>query len=152
MRAKRSAGLGDNRGQSLVEFVLLLPVLLILLAGLLDLGRLYFAYVAVTDAAAEGAAYAALFVPPDQSITCPPDDSRVCQAAREASAGLVRLEQAEIVVDCPSCPNPASGDAVTVRVVFPFTLVTPIVEAMVPGSVLDLTAVATQAIILGEPH
>ena len=152
MRTKGSAAVDENRGQSLVEFVLLLPVLLIVLAGLLDLGRLYFAYVAVTDAAAEGAAYAALFFPPSDSATCPPDDSDICRAAREASAGLVQLDQAEIAVECPGCPNPASGDAVTVRVVYPFTLVTPIVEAMVPGSVLDLEAVATQAIILGEPH
>ena len=151
MRAKGSSDLEENRGQSLVEFVLLLPVLLIILAGLLDLGRLYFAYVAVTDAAAEGAAYAALFFPPTESTNCPPD-SDICRAAREASAGLVQLDQAEITVDCPTCPDPASGDAVTVRVVYPFTLVTPIVEAMVPGSVLDLEAIATQAIIRGDPE
>lgn len=138
----------------MVEFVLVLPVLLILLAGLLDLGRLYFAYVAVTDAAAEGATYAALFYPPEQSTTCLPEDldDPVCEAAREASHGMVQLDEAEIIVDCPSCPNPFSGDPITVTVIYPFTLVTPIVEAMLPGSVLPLRAVNTQAVLLGDPN
>ena len=49
---------GKENGQSLLEMALILPVLIIILAGVLDLGRLYYAYVSVTDAAAEGAAYA----------------------------------------------------------------------------------------------
>ena len=49
-----------EQGQSLAEFALVLPIVLLILAGVLDLGRAYFSYVAVTDAAAEGAAYASL--------------------------------------------------------------------------------------------
>ncbi len=143
----------------MVEFVLVLPVMAILLAGLLDLGRAYFAHVAVTDAAAEGAAFAALLVHKDEElhdIVCLPEDVEgedpVCRAAREATHGLIRLDDAEIFVECPSCPDPTAGDPVTVTVVYPFTLVTPIVEAMVPGGMLNLRAVATQAIIPYEPH
>ena len=43
-----------EKGQSLVEFALLLPILLIILIGVVDLGRMYYAYVVITDAAAEG--------------------------------------------------------------------------------------------------
>jgi hypothetical protein len=46
-----------TRGQSLVEFALVLPIMLILLAAAIDLGRLFYAYVAVENAAKEGAFY-----------------------------------------------------------------------------------------------
>src|SRR5678815_2728013 len=44
-------------GQSLVEFSLMAIVLVILLVGVMDLGRAYFTYLALKDAAAEGAYY-----------------------------------------------------------------------------------------------
>lgn len=43
------------RGQGLVEFALVLPIFLILLMGVFDLGRAVFAYNSVTNAAREGA-------------------------------------------------------------------------------------------------
>ena len=49
-----------ERGQGLVELSLLLPILLVVAMGAVDLGRVYFAYVAVVNAAREGAFYASL--------------------------------------------------------------------------------------------
>ena len=42
-------------GQSLVEFALVFPVLIIMLIAIFDFGRLVFAYNAITNAAREGA-------------------------------------------------------------------------------------------------
>ncbi|MDO8672075.1 MAG: TadE/TadG family type IV pilus assembly protein, partial [Dehalococcoidia bacterium] len=47
-------------GQSLVEAAVLMPVLLLVLLGVLDLGRTFFAYVTVASAAREGARYASI--------------------------------------------------------------------------------------------
>lgn len=47
------------QGQSFVEVGLFLTILMILLAGLLDLGRAFFTYIALRDAAQEGALYGA---------------------------------------------------------------------------------------------
>jgi Flp pilus assembly protein TadG len=47
-----------ERGQSLVEFALVLPILMALLLLTIDVGRLFYAYVGVTNASREGAAYA----------------------------------------------------------------------------------------------
>lgn len=126
-----------EKGQSLVEFVLILPVLLIILAGVLDLGRLYFAYVAVTDAAAEGAAYAAIY---------PDDSDGVKDRAQAASGGLVEIEENLVHVS----PIVTPGDPITVTVSYTFTLATPFISAMVPDGVLMLRAVATEAILAGE--
>jgi Flp pilus assembly protein TadG len=48
-----------SRGQALVEFALIAPVLIILMLGAIDFGRVYFAHVSVTNAARNGADYAA---------------------------------------------------------------------------------------------
>src|SRR5882757_3411261 len=46
-----------QRGQSLVEMSIGFVVLLIILSGLLDIGRAYFIYIAMEDAAGEAALY-----------------------------------------------------------------------------------------------
>lgn len=47
-----------EKGQALLEFAVSLVVLLIILSGVLDLGRLFFYYIAMRDAAQEGVVYA----------------------------------------------------------------------------------------------
>jgi hypothetical protein len=41
-------------GQSMVEFALILPLLVLFLVGIFDLGRAFFSYIAITNAAREG--------------------------------------------------------------------------------------------------
>jgi Flp pilus assembly protein TadG len=50
----------SERGAELLEFALVLPVLLLVLAGLLDMGLLFKDYEVVTNAAREGARMASL--------------------------------------------------------------------------------------------
>jgi hypothetical protein len=50
---------GSHRGQSLVEFALMLPLILVLLLGALDFGRAFFGWVALTNASRVAANYAA---------------------------------------------------------------------------------------------
>jgi Flp pilus assembly protein TadG len=45
----------SERAQALVEFALLLPILAMITLGAVDLGRVYFAYTTITNAAREGA-------------------------------------------------------------------------------------------------
>ncbi len=47
-------------GQSMVEFALVLVFLLALLAGVFDIGRAFFAYIIIRDAAQEGAVYGSI--------------------------------------------------------------------------------------------
>jgi len=47
-----------ERGQALAEFAIVLPLLLLLIAGILEFGRAWNIKQAVTDAAREGARYA----------------------------------------------------------------------------------------------
>ena len=64
-RVDRCAGqapdqkLAKRRGQGLVELTLALPMLLLILLGTIDLGRMYFDYVQMRNGAREGSGYAA---------------------------------------------------------------------------------------------
>lgn len=55
-----SGGSQSERGQSLTELTLTLIAILILLAGLIDMTRAFFVYMALRDAAQEGALFGSL--------------------------------------------------------------------------------------------
>jgi Flp pilus assembly protein TadG len=129
---------GKEKGQSLVEVALALPVLLLILAGALDLGRLYYVTVAITDAAGEGAAYAAIN---------PNNTDEIISRAQAASSGMVQIETGDVTIDCPVV---AAGKPVTVTVGYDFTVATPLVNMIVPDGVLKLRGVAAESILSGE--
>src|SRR5437588_12801047 len=60
---------GGNSGQSLVELALALPLLLLILIGLADLGRSFYYTTAIASAARQGAAYVAATTPPINATT-----------------------------------------------------------------------------------
>jgi len=74
-----------SRGQSLVEFALILPVFMLFFATTLDLGRLAAAQLSVANAAKEGAFQAAT-TPTDL------DTSNPCPAAGDSNLILCRVQ------------------------------------------------------------
>jgi hypothetical protein len=48
------------------------------------------------------------------------------------------------------CPSVASGAPITVAVSYSFTVATPLFNVIVPDGVLELRAVAQEAILAGE--
>ena len=49
-----------ERGQSMVELALTITILMVLLAGTMDLGRAFFTWLSMRDAAQEGASYGSI--------------------------------------------------------------------------------------------
>lgn len=56
----RPGGIRSERGQALAEFALVLPLLLLLIAGIIEFGRAWNIQQAVTDASREGARLAVI--------------------------------------------------------------------------------------------
>ncbi len=61
MKMVKNNNRDSEKGQSLLELAVSLIILLILLAGVVDLGRIAFYYIAMRDAAQEGASYGSVF-------------------------------------------------------------------------------------------
>ncbi|MBC7226283.1 MAG: pilus assembly protein [Thermoflexales bacterium] len=125
-----------QKGQSLVEFALLLPLLIMILSGLLDLGRAYYVVVTLEDMAAEGAAYAALH---------PYDASGIWNRAAQASGGMITVSPDDVDVEYP--PVMYVGAPITVTVRYSFRCITPFVGDFFPDGVIPLRGTATHAII-----
>ena len=119
-------------GQSLVEFALILPILLILLFGILDFGRAIFAYNSVSNAARSGARVAIV----NQDI------GDITAAVEEEAFGLGEVAvtfdpNAESLPDCPQSNAeccPAIGCVIEVAVSTEYIPATPIFSHLV-GSI-----------------
>ena len=73
-------------GQAAAEFALLLPLIALLVMGLVDLGRVFYTYEAVTNAAREGARYCAQYpYPMSAGETVPTAQARLTK--RVVSSG-----------------------------------------------------------------
>jgi hypothetical protein len=135
------------QGQSLVEFALLLPVFVLFFAATLDLGRLFYAQITLTNAAREGAFQAAQTPESYQGgQPCDPATNLVvCRVALESRNSFVNVDPADIQMSCSpaGCPEQL-GSVATVEVSGEFTLVTPILAPFFGGSqTIDLRARAT---------
>jgi len=58
-----------KKGQAVLEFVLVLPLLLVLIVGAIELGRVFFAKIIITNAAREGAYYLSTHCTEDPTFT-----------------------------------------------------------------------------------
>ena len=131
------------RGQSVVEFVLILPAFLLLFAVTLDLGRLAFSRVTLDNAAREGAFQGAVTpVSFTAGQPCPSNGASnlvVCRTQLEALGSPVTITPDNIAMECnPADCSTGIGNTVTVTVTGHFTLLTPLL-APFSGSSRDLT-------------
>ena len=138
-----------SRGQSLVEFALILPLLLVFLATILDLGRIYYANISLLNAAREGAFQASKT--PDSYDDGQPCNTTtnliVCRVQLESKGSMVEVDEADIDMSCSKsgCPLEANS-TVTVHVRGEFQLITPILGFIFGGQTLGLDTAATQQI------
>lgn len=126
----------EERGQSLVEVALTLPILLLILIGIVDIGRVYAYKVAVMNAAREAAFYGAR-----DPQSAADGANGICQRARDelgAGAAANPCASAPIMVVClrggfacgasPAVPAlfqtvAAGGADVTVTVTYSVSLI-----------------------------
>lgn len=101
----------SEKGQSLVEFALVLPILALLLFGIVDFGRIFHAYLTIDHAGRE--------------------------AARAASVGKSKPEVEQVAVNSGSSINlttgdvevdpGASGSEAKITITYPISPITPII-------------------------
>jgi Flp pilus assembly protein TadG len=131
MEEKATSG-ARQRGQSMVELALVLPILLLILFGIVDLGRVFNAYIAITNASREGALYGSFHPPVDNAAKGLISD-RVLQEARPTvilNPALIQITSDGVV----------AGKAVTVTVEYPFAAVSMMMGSFLPSNPYNLKA------------
>jgi Flp pilus assembly protein TadG len=101
-----------DRGAAVVEFALVVPILLMLVFGIIEFGRLYSIQTSITAAARAGARVMAL----DNNAT-------TAKAAASSAAQPYTVTANQIVLAPAACPSPNTTNAnVTVTINYPVNL------------------------------
>ena len=131
-RARRPSG----TGQSLVEFALVLPIFLLLLFGLIDIGRFVYTANALNEAAREGARFGSVA---GGSAGC--SGGREACVRKETLGRLAGVPGASVTVGCerstagswshPSASSCRTNDLLDVTVEADFQILTPIIGQLI---------------------
>lgn len=137
LKTKLLSASEKEKGQSLLEMAFAAIVLLLLISGIVDLGRLFFTYIALREAAQEGAAFASV-CPPD-AINHPENGVKIANHVKTSSHFPVNLSlhDVQVIANFTSAPTPGAG--LFVQVTYQnFHFITPLLN-LVDG---DVSAIA----------
>lgn len=124
----------NENGQTLVEFALILPILLLLVMGIIQFGIIFSAQIGITNAAREGARVAAVGY----------SDSEVQNTVSNTVGSHISFNLVSTDVVYPE--GKTIGQDVTVTVIGKVELMVPIPDVFVPGGSIGLTAVSTMRV------
>jgi Flp pilus assembly protein TadG len=113
----------DERGQAMVEFALVLPILILLVVGISDVGRLIYSYAHLQMAAQESVRLGGL--------------DKKDQVIKDFAHNYVKLgDTTKLTVNInPPDTSRRSGDYVTVTLSYPFTINTPLISLFFPSPI-----------------
>jgi Flp pilus assembly protein TadG len=137
---KKINQVSTERGQSLMEFSVSLVFVLVLLAGLVDLGRGLFTYMALRDGAQEGAAYGSLN----------PTETSTIQNRVFGSSTMLQSQKDEGTIDIQVniSGSACTGNAIEVIVTYnDFPLTMPFVGSFLGSQSVDIHAAAENTIL-----
>ncbi|MBW3660054.1 MAG: pilus assembly protein [Gemmatimonadetes bacterium] len=134
--ARRPEGRGE-RGQSLVELAIVLPILLALLVGIFEMGRAWNVYQVLTNAAREGARAAVIPTNAESDVRTT-IESYLADAALDPALGTITITGQGNGVGTPS--------QVEIEYPYEFAFLGPVVSLLgesstVPGAISLSTAV-----------
>lgn len=136
-----------EQGQGLVELALVAVMLIILVAGIADVGRAFFIHLALRDAAQEGAAYASVD---------PTNESEIEVRVRDAVGATIEPSLLTITVTEDNPPNRCAGinpsslrsNAMRVTVAYDMPLAVPFLGSILGTNTLALSASAADTILI----
>lgn len=113
----------NNKGQSMVELALMLPILITLLCGIIDFGWIFGNKLLTSYACREGARYGSIIASLPTYVT--DVENRVKEVAPE-----MMHDNMTITTQCTEPSNPRDGDII-VDVKYEFILLTPIASTVI---------------------
>ena len=125
-----------DRGQSLIEFALVLPMLLVLFFGIIEFGNAWRIYQLVTNTAREGAREAALPSSTTATVNSVIDE-RLTGSGLDVSQATVSLG----ICSGDTCTN--LPDTVSIDYPYQFVVLGPVIQLMCGGVGCDGSAYST---------
>ncbi|MCM3602696.1 pilus assembly protein [Robertmurraya korlensis] len=105
----------SQKGQSMVEFALVIPILILLLFAILDFGRVFHAYLAIDHAGREAA----------RAASIGKDDSTIRSTA-VSKASSISLAESQVAISPGGVKS--SGSQVTITITYPISFLTPVIS------------------------
>lgn len=131
-----------EKGQSFVELAVSFTILLVVLAGLMDVGSIFFSYMSLRDAAQEGVNY---------GMYSPRDLTGIEARVRNASTSPLDLTDTTVVkVSTIEDANPCVGKSITVRVTYHFEIAAPFIGTILGSQKIPVSAEANGTIVSGD--
>ncbi|WP_019413199.1 TadE/TadG family type IV pilus assembly protein [Paenisporosarcina sp. TG20] len=120
----------SQKGQTLVETALIIPILLMILFGITDFGRIFHVYLTLDHAGREAARVA----------TVGADDSIIKLKIKDATSGLDQ-DKLTISITPEGKVNRLSGSDVAIELTYPVDFLTPIIGQIIGPFDLEDTTV-----------
>jgi Flp pilus assembly protein TadG len=131
-----------ERGQSLTEMAVTMSLLLILLVGIVDIGRAFFTYLALRDAAQEGALYGS---------TTPTSTSDIETRVWNSSTLLQNLADdpnADTNIAVTVVGSPCTGNGIQVRVSYEnFPITMPFLGSLIGRQTVPISSTIVDTIL-----
>ncbi|KRQ86266.1 TadE-like protein [Caloramator mitchellensis] len=116
-----------NKGQALVEFAIILPILIFIIAGIIEFGMMLNSYLTIQNASREGARYGIMGA----------NDSEIIQIVRNISPNL---DDSKLGIEItPGEGSRKSGDTINVKVIYDYELIVPVISNLL-GNNIELKA------------
>ncbi|WP_458413552.1 TadE/TadG family type IV pilus assembly protein [Schinkia sp. CFF1] len=114
----------SQKGQAMVELALTLPILILILFGIIDFGRIFHVYLTLENAGREAARIASLGG----------TDTEIAQMAKQAAPSLNGNNIT--VTASPSKSYRTTGTYVTVTLTYPISFSIPLLSSFLPDPVM----------------
>lgn len=153
LRLKPKGEQTHRRGQSLVEFALSMTLMLILLGAIFDAGRAYVTYLAMHEAAQEGASYGTVARSSGESVETV--KGKIKARVRESANGPIAFSdpsQVAVSVELEDLRG-ASGswcaeNLVKVTTAYTFTVSAPFIGMFIGSQTIPLIATEQDVLLL----
>lgn len=116
-----------KKGQALLEFSILLPIILLIVMGISEFGIMLNSYLTIQNASREGARLGIMGA----------DDNEIVQAVYSSATHIDKSKLNVIIT--PNDLNRKSGETLRVRVEYEYDLLIPIIKNIL-GNQVELTA------------
>lgn len=124
--------MNSEKGQSLVEFALVLPLLILLLFGIIDFGRIFHAYLTLDHAGREAA----------RAASIGKDDTSIKNVAVN-NASSINLKEEKVSIF--PVGSKSSGSDVTITITYPVDFLTPVIGKLIsPLTLTDTTVMRVE--------